>query len=115
MLTKTITIRPASGHWVIRAAGAIIGESPNALEVLEEGKAPVIYFPRADVEMDFLDRTENTTECPHLGRATHYAIGAKSGEIPDAAWSYEAPHDEVSEIAGHIAFHVRDGITVEQL
>ncbi len=115
MLTKTITIRPASGHWVIRAAGAVIGESANALELLEEGHTPVIYFPREDVEMDFLDRTDSTIVCPQRGPATYYSIGAKSGEIRDAAWSYEAPRDEVSEIAGHIAFHVRDGITVEQL
>ena len=115
MLTKTITIRPATGHWVVRAGGAVIGESPNALELIEEGYPPVIYFPRDDIEMDFLDRSDSTTVSPNMGQATYYSIGAKSGTLPDAAWSYEAPHEEYTQITGHVAFQVRDGVTVEQL
>lgn len=115
MLTKTIAIRPATGHWVVRAGGAVIGESPNALELIEEGNPPVIYFPRDHIEMDFLDRSESTTVSPNLGQATYYSIGAQNGTLPDAAWSFETPNAEAAEIEGFVAFHVRDGITVEQL
>ncbi|MSU90554.1 DUF427 domain-containing protein [Rhodobacteraceae bacterium 2CG4] len=114
-MTKTITIRPATGHWVIRAGGAVIGESLNALELIEDDSPPIIYFPREDVEMAFLDKTDSAADCPQRGAATFYSIIAKSGAIPDAAWSYEAPAGDTAPIAGHVAFHVRDGITVEQL
>jgi len=30
-----IKIRPATGTWVVRAAGAVLGESKNALELTE--------------------------------------------------------------------------------
>ena len=49
-----ITIRKAPGTWTVRAGGAVLGESDNALE-LSEGDYPfVIYFPRGDIAMAFL-------------------------------------------------------------
>lgn len=100
-----ITIRPATGTWVVRAAGAVIGESKAALELTEGDNAPVIYFPQADIAMAFLDKSETTSSCPHKGSATYYAIEAKSGTIPDAAWSYEDPKSGVAAIKDHLAFY----------
>ena len=101
----TIEITPAAGTWVVRAGGAVLGESRAALSLREGGRAPVIYFPRADIAMEFLDLSETRTRCPHKGEAAHFHIMAKSGPIHDAAWSYEAPKDEVREIAGYLAFY----------
>ena len=82
MLTdKTITITTAPGTWVVRAGGAVIGETTRALELHETGHAPVIYFPRDDIGMAFLDRSEKITTCPSKGEATHFDIVAKSGAI----------------------------------
>lgn len=39
-----IIIRPATGTWVVRAGGAVLGESTQALELIEEDREPVIYF-----------------------------------------------------------------------
>ncbi len=50
---STITIRKAPGNWTVRAGGAVIGESSNALELSEGDLAPVIYFPRSDIGMAF--------------------------------------------------------------
>ena len=44
-----ITIRPAPGNWTVRAGGAVLGESTNALELQEGDYPPVIYFPRYDI------------------------------------------------------------------
>jgi uncharacterized protein (DUF427 family) len=109
-----ITIRRAPGRWVVRAAGAVLGETTKALELSEGHFAPVIYFPRGDIAMAFLEKTETSTTCPHKGAASYYSIITAEGAIRDAAWSYEAPKDGAGEIAGHLAFYP-DRATVERV
>lgn len=109
-----IKIRTASGTWVVRAAGAVIGESKNALELVEGDNAPVIYFPRADIAMAFLDESSTTSHCPHKGDAAYFSIEAKSGTIADAVWSYEDPKDGVAAIKGHLAFF-HEKVAVEEV
>ena len=114
-MPKRITIRPAAGTWVIRAAGAVIGESNNALELTEADYPPTIYFPRGDIAMAFLDQTEQTSSCPFKGEATYYTIVAKSGPINNAGWSYETPLADVAEIKDHIAFYASEKVAIEQV
>lgn len=114
-MAKDIKIRKADGTWVIRSAGAVIGESRNALELSEGALAPVIYFPRDDVAMAFLDASDHSTHCPHKGDASYFHLVNKSGTLENAVWSYEAPLPSVAEIAGYLAFYPGDMITVEQL
>jgi uncharacterized protein (DUF427 family) len=109
-----IKIRKATGTWVVRAGGAVLGESANALELTEGDYPPVIYFPREDIGMAFLDKTDSSTRCPYKGTASYFTIHTSAEEIPDAGWSYEDPLDAVAEIKDHIAFHT-DRVTVEQL
>lgn len=115
MTTKTITVTPAVGTWVVRAGGAVLGESSRALELVEGDLPPVIYFPREDLGMAFLDSTDHRTTCPHKGEASYFSIMSKSRTYENAAWSYENPHDEVAAIKGHLAFYVQDGVAVEQV
>lgn len=114
MSDPKMTIRPAPGLWVIRAGGAVLGETRNALELLEDGHEGVIYFPRADAGLAFLDKTDKVTTCPHKGDASYYSIIAKSGPISNAAWSYENPLPAAEAIRGRIAFYP-DKATVERL
>lgn len=115
-MAKKITIREAEGKWVVRAGGAVLGETSRALELSEDGYAPVIYFPRADIAMAFLDASDHATHCPWKGDATYFSIVTKSRELKNAAWSYETPKDEVAEIAGHVAFHTEEeGVAVERI
>ena len=110
-----ITIRKAPGKWSVRAGGAVLGESSNALELLEGSYEPVIYFPREDIAMAFLDRTEKSTHCPHKGDASYFSIVTKSKTIENAAWSYETPLDGVDRIKDHLAFYTGDEVTVERI
>ena len=110
-----IKIRPADGTWSVRAGGAVLGESSNALELSEGDYAPVIYFPRDDIAMEFLDTSDKSTTCPHKGEASYFSIVTKSTVLKDAAWSYEAPKDGVAESAGHLAFYPSDTVTIEKL
>ena len=108
-----IQITPAAGKWVIRAGGAVLGESSAALELREDEMKPVIYFPRDSIAMAFFDRSATTTTCPHKGEASHFTLHTKSTVIADAACSYEAPHPQVAQIADYLAFYC-DKVTVER-
>ncbi|MFO8125289.1 DUF427 domain-containing protein [Yoonia sp.] len=109
-----IKVRPATGTWVVRAAGAVIGESTNALELVEGDYPPVIYFPRTDLAMAFLEPTELRSQCPYKGEASYFTIEAKSGPIANAAWSYENPAEAVAAIKDHLAFY-SEKVAVEQV
>ncbi|NOC44084.1 DUF427 domain-containing protein [Ruegeria sp. HKCCD7559] len=110
-----ITIRKAPGKWTVRSGGAILGETNNALELLEGEKDPVIYFPRNDIAMAFLDRTDKVTHCPGKGDATHFSIVNKSSVTDNAVWSYEDPIQAVAEIKDHLAFYPAESVKVEQI
>jgi uncharacterized protein (DUF427 family) len=92
-----------------RSAGLVGGitavDSGNALLLLEEGYAPVWYFPRADVRMDLLTPTATVTHCPFKGDAGYWSVSTPAGTRRDAAWSYETPFEEMVAIAGRIAFY----------
>ncbi|MBV7379027.1 DUF427 domain-containing protein [Maritimibacter dapengensis] len=110
-----IKIRKAPGKWVVRAGGAVLGESQNALELTEGDYPMVIYFPRDDLAMAMLDKTETTSHCPYKGDATYYAIHTKSTVLKDAAWSYEDPKAGMEQIKDYVAFYASDTVAVEQL
>lgn len=109
-----IRIYPAQGVWVVRADGAVIAESSNALELNEPGHPWIIYFPRTDVAMAFLEASDTRTTCPHKGAATYFHIAGPGNLIHNGAWTYEAPNEGVEQIAGYLAF---DGlkVTVERI
>lgn len=110
-----IKIQKAEGAWTVRAGGAVLGESTNALELIEGDYDPVIYFPREDVAMAFLDASDKTTHCPHKGDARYFSIVTKSRTLQDAVWTYESPKDAVAHIKDHLAFHPIDEITIERI
>ena len=113
-MSEKFSITPATGVYVVRAGGAVIGETSRALILRVAGYDPVVYFPRGDAGMEFLDPSDKRTTCPHIGEATHYHIAAKSGLIRDAAWSYEKPLPGAAKIAGYVAFYANKA-TVEAL
>lgn len=113
-MSDHIKLHSLSGTYSIRAAGAVLGESSNVVELNEGDYAPVLYVPRDDLAMDFFDKTDHSTACPHKGDASYYTLQAKSGAIKNAAWSYEDPIAGLEKIAGHLAFY-SDKVTVEEI
>jgi len=109
-----IKIRKPGGTWVLRAGGAVLGETKKALELCEGELPPVIYFPRENIAMAMLERSQTTSHCPHKGDAAYFSIQTKSVLIEDAGWSYEDPKAGMEAIAGHIAFYPQKA-TVEQV
>jgi uncharacterized protein (DUF427 family) len=109
-----ITINKADGMWVVRAGGAILGESAHALELTEGHYPPVIYFPRDDLAMAFLDKSATHSSCPFKGEASYFSFSGEGGVIRDVGWSYETPKAGVEAIAGHIAFYTNK-VAVEEV
>lgn len=114
-MMNSIRIHKAEGTWVVRSGGAVLGESSQALELEEEGHSPVIYFPREDIAMAFLDPSSKTSHCPEKGDATYYSIVNKSSVSENVVWSYEAPTEAAAKIKGYLAFQRGDSIKVEQI
>ncbi|SFS71894.1 Uncharacterized conserved protein, DUF427 family [Sulfitobacter marinus] len=114
-MSDHIKILKANGTWTVRAGGAVLAETKNALKLREGDRDEVIYIPRGDIAMAFLDKTDKITHCPHKGDATYYSVVTKSRTLQNVAWSYENPSDQVAEIKGHLAFYNMPEVTVEQI
>ena len=112
-MAPKITITRAPGTWVVRAGGAVLGETKAALELVEGDYPPVIYFPRGDIAMAFLDASDQASHCPWKGDASYFSIITKSKTIENAAWSYETPKEDVARIKDHLAFYPSDEVAVE--
>jgi uncharacterized protein (DUF427 family) len=100
-----ITVEPNSKRIVVRAGGAIIADTTNALTLREANYPPVHYIPRKDVQMSQLQRTEHTSHCPYKGDASYYSIPTGGERAVNAVWTYEKPYDAVAEIAEYVAFY----------
>ena len=100
-----ITIAPTGERVVVRAGGAVIADTNDALTLEEAGYAPVQYIPLADVDGAALRRSEHVTYCPYKGDAAYYTVVTPHDELENVAWTYEDPFDAVREIAGRVAFY----------
>jgi len=114
-MSDRMRITKAQGHWTVRAGGAVLGETDNALELTEDGYPAVIYFPRSDIATAFLDRTDKQTHCPHKGDANYFSVITKSTTLENAVWTYENPIEGSERIKDHLAFYTGDGVTVEKV
>ena len=100
-----IEITAAPGRMVANFDGRAIAESDDVLMLREANYPPVAYFPRVDVEMDYMGRTAKTTHCPYKGEANYYTI-TRDGHVADnAVWTYETPYPAMDAIKDRVAFY----------
>jgi uncharacterized protein (DUF427 family) len=100
-----ITIERNLKQIVVTAAGRVIADTRDALTLREAHYPPVQYFPRKDIDMDLLMRSQRTTYCPYKGDASYFNIPLGGERSVDAVWSYETPYDAVVEIKDYLAFN----------
>lgn len=100
-----ITITAAGKRWRAQFQGHVIADSSEALVLQESTYPPVVYFPRADVSMSYVSRTERTTHCPYKGDASYYTLLMDGHFAENAVWSYEEPFPAMAGISGYIAFY----------
>jgi uncharacterized protein (DUF427 family) len=110
-----ITIEPNSSRVVVKLGGHTIADSRNALTLREASYPAVQYIPRKDVDMTLLERTDHSTHCPYKGDASYYSITPGGERSKNAIWTYETPHDAVSEIKDHVAFYPDRVDSIEEL
>ncbi len=90
----------------VEFGGEVIADSENAMILSETRLAPTYYFPKKDVRLDLLQLTEHHTYCPFKGNATYWNVSAGGKTAEKAAWGYEDPLPEVSEIGGYVSFYL---------
>ena len=110
-----ISISPSPDKWSIRAGGAVLGETMEALDLNEGDNKPVLYFPKKDLAMVFFDKTGHTTTCPHKGTSEYYSIVTKSQTLENIAWEFTTPSTCVEELLNYIAFVPTNAVIVERL
>jgi uncharacterized protein (DUF427 family) len=110
-----ITVTPTPGRVVVTVAGKVVADTTAALTLQESTYPAVQYVPLSDVDQTLLERTATESYCPFKGDASYYSIPAGGDKSVDAIWEYQAPHDAVAEIKGHVAFYPDrvDSLTVE--
>lgn len=103
---KRIDLKREGERITVTVGGVIVADSTEAITMQESGGyAPVHYFPAAHIRQGTLTRTAKSSHCPYKGNATYWTIEAGGKRLDDAAWSYETPYDEMTEIAGFVAFY----------
>jgi uncharacterized protein (DUF427 family) len=100
-----ITIEPIRDRVRVMWHGRTIGDSKSALELKEANYPPVVYVPRADMDMSALERTARVTTCPYKGEANYFSITDGKARDDNAVWTYELPKTDVGEIGSHLAFY----------
>lgn len=100
-----ITVTPANTRWRALFNGHVIADSNDAVVLQEADYRPVVYFPREDVAMEYMARTDHASHCPYKGDAAYFTL-RMNGEIAEnVAWSYESPFPATGQIAGRLAFY----------
>jgi uncharacterized protein (DUF427 family) len=89
----------------VRYAGKVIAESSRAFVVRETKHDPVVYFPREDVRLEHMERTDHQTFCPFKGEASYWTLRVGGQVSENTAWSYEAPFPEVAGLKDYVAFY----------
>jgi uncharacterized protein (DUF427 family) len=112
-----ITITPNPAKVIVRLNGKTIAETNDSLTLREASYPPVTYIPRKDVDMSLLTRSDHETHCPYKGDASYYSIPLGGARSDNAIWTYEHPHDAVSQIKDYMAFYPDrvDGIEVRDV
>ena len=100
-----VTIEPFSQRMRVLFNGETIADSTRVMIMRETRLAPVFYFPREDVRMEFLSRTDRRTNCPFKGNASYWDITVGQKSAKNAAWSYEDAFDEAAIVNDYVAFY----------
>ena len=100
-----ITFAAAPGRMRAKYMGHVIADSADVLMLDEARHDPVAYFPRDDVSMEYMGKTDHVTHCPYKGYAGYFTLTMDGAIAENAVWTYEDPYPAMEEIRGRLAFY----------
>ena len=95
---------PVQGRMTVELGGTCVADSRDVIRLEEDGQPARFYFPRDDVQMQFLKTSTKTTSCPFKGHATYFGLRTDDAKADNAVWSYEEPYAEHVALKGRLAF-----------
>ncbi|WP_432474281.1 DUF427 domain-containing protein [Amphritea sp. HPY] len=99
-----VSFEPSKSRIRVEFNGRTIADSQSVMILLETGLPAIYYFPRDDIYMEHLTRTDHRTHCPFKGNANYWTVNVAGKRLENAAWSYEDPQDEAEAVRNYIAF-----------
>ena len=85
--------------------GTVVARTSSAYRVLETSHPPTYYFPPEDVKTELLTPAEGQTMCEWKGAASYFDLEVNSRRAARAVWTYRAPYESFSQIAGYYCFY----------
>jgi uncharacterized protein (DUF427 family) len=97
---RLLYAEPLRRRMRVRFGGTWIADSETVLVLFEPGRYPVAYFPKADISIDSLQRTEHTTRHSDLGLTSWYAVQSGEKTARRGAWQHMDLSTRVSSGSG---------------
>ncbi|QMS87636.1 DUF427 domain-containing protein [Nostoc edaphicum CCNP1411] len=98
-------LEDTSKHIQIIFNSVIIVDTHNAKRVLETSHPPSYYIPPADIKMEYLQMTPQSSFCEWKGGAFYYKIQVGDKEVHNACWFYPNPTPAFESIKDYVAFY----------
>ncbi len=97
--------KPIAQRVQVEIGGEVVANSNDVIQLDEDQHPTRYYFPRSDIKMSTLERSDTTTECPFKGTAHYYSLNLSNKRFEDAAWTYEDPYEEHRGLKDRVAFY----------
>jgi len=100
-----VDLEPAGRRIRVEFNGVSIADSRHAVILRETRHTATYYFPKSDVRMDLMTKTDHRTHCPFKGNASYWTVKVGDREAENAVWGYEASFAEVEGLSDYVSFY----------